>query len=172
MDKFTTLQQFSQSVLFNESCSGLTPGTQKNILTYRNNYILSLVHSLSMKYPVVVQLLSPGNFRYFGRNYIQANPSTSSNLDDYGSTFPEFISQQTELKSLIHLEDFAKMDWFYFSAHSSGSFIKLPKGVFDFWDGFMAGVNMEPFEIQPGFETITIEISQSKIHFLKSENSY
>ena len=60
---------------------------------YKANYFSALADSLKNKFPVTTKYLQD-DFKKLTYQYITLNPSSSYNLDLYGSNFPNFLRKQ------------------------------------------------------------------------------
>ena len=169
-DKENSLTTFSRSIFFGEECDLFTEKTAGNLSVYRNNHFLGLVQSLERKFPVTRNVLSDRNFKFISREYIKENPSAFYNLDVYGEGFPEFLNKREELKTMIHIKDLAKMDWFYYNATLSETFIELPKGLFDLWEAIFADEDIDSIEIEEPLETISVQITAGQVKFKKIQH--
>lgn len=78
---------------------------------YRHNLFDSLGSALAAVYPTVAQLVGEGFFRFAAHEYIQAHPSRSGNLHDFGARLPEFLAQFEPAQGLPYLPDSARLDW-------------------------------------------------------------
>jgi len=98
---------FDQAVIAN----GLTGARRLQI--YHNNFYISLTDALVAVYPVISRLVGDEFFRYMARAYIQAHPSVSGNLHDFGDQFALFINGFAPASELVYLSDVAKLEWAY-----------------------------------------------------------
>jgi hypothetical protein len=78
---------------------------------YQNNIFSGLTKALKSNYPVIHKLVGEKFFNAMARQYIQAWPSTSPDLNQYGENFAEFISAFKPAESLPYLSDTAKLEW-------------------------------------------------------------
>jgi len=80
---------------------------------YRNNTNSTLIHALSLTYPVAIKLVGEKFFRGCCREYIKKHLPKSSNLDEYGGDFSAFLSEFSPAGKIIYLSDMAKLEWLY-----------------------------------------------------------
>ena len=64
------------------------------ISIYKNNYQMALVNCLKSTFLNVSRLLGESNFKILALKYIEANPSVSEDLNQYGKGFAKFISNR------------------------------------------------------------------------------
>lgn len=89
----------------------LTP--QAAMAVYQRAYLARLSESLGNTYPAVWRVLGDANFFDLARAYINAYPSDSYNLADYGHHLPTFLSTSLWLKSLPFLTHLARFEWLF-----------------------------------------------------------
>lgn len=79
---------------------------------YRNTMLNNLIYALSLTYPGVWQLLGGGCANQVAKLFLKTRqmPRTGC-LDDWGSSFVEFLSTVPELESLYYLSDYARYEW-------------------------------------------------------------
>lgn len=78
---------------------------------YRNNYYISLTEALRSVYVSVDKLVGKGFFDFVAHSYIDAHPSKSGNLHEFGSYFSYFIGSLDQAASVPYIADIAKLDW-------------------------------------------------------------
>jgi hypothetical protein len=108
--------EFMGHLLDKEGVSVLTPPERifneaKRLSIYRNNQTMGLTRALGDTYRVCYKLVGRRSFELLARHYIRDNPSYSTNLNDYGALFPEFILNFEPAKVLNYLSDVAKLEW-------------------------------------------------------------
>lgn len=88
---------------------------QTSIKIYRNNTLGALVNALLDVYPICQKILGKEYFRQIAIQHVNASPSMSSNLNNYGNGLHKTISDLShlheELVSMPYLIDIAKMEW-------------------------------------------------------------
>ncbi|MDF3831794.1 DNA-binding domain-containing protein [Cupriavidus basilensis] len=88
---------------------GLAPQARLNI--YRNTAISVLSTALRLSYPAVQALVGEEFFEGAARLFLEASPPQSAWLDEYGSTFPDFLEQLPRAATLSYLPDTARLEW-------------------------------------------------------------
>lgn len=78
---------------------------------YRNHVRISLTAALRTTFPVVSKLVDERFFAFAAHAYIQAQPPASPCLNEYGATFPDFLSAFAPCRSLPYLADVARLEW-------------------------------------------------------------
>lgn len=78
---------------------------------YRNNWRSNLRQALRTGFPVVEQLVGAEFFTWLADNFIDAHPSRSGNLDDYGVGFATFVRAFPALAELPYIGDVAELEW-------------------------------------------------------------
>lgn len=89
---------------------------------YQNNWQRALTKTLENIYPYVKALLGEAYFIFICKEYIKAYPSRSSNLNEYGAYFSEFLLHYSDLQNLIYLPEVAKFEWQCHLLHFSENF--------------------------------------------------
>ena len=83
----------------------------RRLQVYRNNMRINLTEALSAVYPVTRRLVGEEFFAAAGWSCIQAYPSHSGNIQDYGGAFPRFLASYGPASSLPYLSDVAALEW-------------------------------------------------------------
>lgn len=85
---------------------------------YQTTIFGCLVSALKITYPGVWQLLGDDCANAMARRFIKDahNMPVTGCLDDWGADFSRFLRKQQELKHLNYLADYAKFEWYLFSA--------------------------------------------------------
>lgn len=86
-------------------------GAARRLQVYRNNMRINLTEALSSVYPVTRRLVGEEFFAAAAWGYIQAHPSHSGNIQDYGGAFPRFLAGYGPASSLPYLSDVAALEW-------------------------------------------------------------
>src|SRR5258708_26285856 len=68
---------------------------------YRNTFIGTLTTALRLSFPAVHRLVGADFFESAARIFIEEEPPYSAWLDEYGETFPAFLSRFTPAASLV-----------------------------------------------------------------------
>lgn len=115
---------------------------------YQNNYLFSLLDTLKNKYQIVLKLLGDENFNFFAREYIYLTPSKNSNIDQYGSSFGEFLESKKELSEMGYIKYIAELDNYWFQLYEgSDATIELPIGVLKLWGKLKNDEELDGIEI-------------------------
>lgn len=124
------LTQLDQALSHKDSATYLTADSADNVAVYRHNYLWNLLEALRRRYPTVAIFLQEDNFKYMAREYIDQQPSSDSNIDNYGDSLPTFLAQRPELTSYPYLADLARIDNLYFLSEKS---VTVAKGTYQLW---------------------------------------
>ena len=131
-----TLTKFSAAVLQRDAQQELpifTATTAANIKVYRHNYLFALLAALQRRYPSVVKILQPDNFKFFAREFIYAHPAMVSNIDAYGENFAAFLQQRRELQTMPYLYDLAQLDDVHYR-HDPSYHVTVSEGSVALWE--------------------------------------
>ena len=116
MNPLSELQgRFSANLLSTEANSdyirsdGLSAASRLDI--YRNNVFSNYRQALRAVYPVVEKLVGAEFFEHAADHYIRAYPSSSGDLNQYGSAFAQFLAGFAPVQSLPYLHDVAELEW-------------------------------------------------------------
>lgn len=119
------------------------------IAVYQRNYLYSLIDCLSGKFTSIEKVIGEQNFRFMARMYILAQPSTSTNLDDYGYGFAEFIESRPETAEMFYLGDLARIDRFWFDSFDFPEPIEVMEGSLHLWQMIQLDQEIEQLELDP-----------------------
>jgi len=81
------------------------------IAIYRNNIFGNYRNTLRQIYPVVLALVGDAFFDRAADVYAARYPSRSGDLNDFGATFGDFLSEWPPSAHLVYLRDVAKLEW-------------------------------------------------------------
>ena len=91
------------------------------IEVYQNNYVGACINTLKQVYPICVRVLGEKYFTVLAREYVQKNPSKSSDLNKYGNCFSLFLSQtmrkQNLAETLPYINELAVLEWHMHAAY-------------------------------------------------------
>ncbi len=89
------------------------PTMNKNISLqiYKNNYISSLLKSMTDTYSACEKLLENETFTRLILDYISQTPSPHPLLSSYGETFPTFLSHSVIHREIPFLSELARYEW-------------------------------------------------------------
>lgn len=156
------LTQLDRSLSGKSSATCLTVNSADNIVVYRHNYLWSLLEALRRRYPTVATFLQEDNFKYMAREYIADQPSSDSNIDNYGDSLPTFLARRPELMSYPYLADLARLDDLCFQQDKS---VTVAKGTVELWraiqDDLDPQVTIDPNTVEVvTSEEITTEVDR------------
>ena len=83
----------------------------ERLAVYRGNVAGNTARALANAYPIVRKILGEEFFDGLAREYARAHPSTSGDLNDYGSQLAEFVAGFAHTQDLPYLPDVARMEW-------------------------------------------------------------
>ncbi len=95
--------------------SGALPPDER-LAIYRRNVYGNLTSTLREIYPVVLKLVGDAFFTHAARLYIAKYPSTSGDLNDFGTEFAAFLAEYPHARALTYLADVAKLEWHWHTA--------------------------------------------------------
>lgn len=81
------------------------------LTAYRRNALLNAQHALCLAYPVLAQVVGEEFMRALGRDYWQAHPSHSGDLNDYGADLAERLAGPAEKIGRPWLVELARLEW-------------------------------------------------------------
>lgn len=84
---------------------------ERRLQVYRNNFRAGLGAALEAVYPVLARLVGAAYFRALARDYVDAHPSRSGNLHEFGADLPAFLRTRAALSALPYLADVAALEW-------------------------------------------------------------
>jgi hypothetical protein len=107
-------RQFAAAVLDGAAAPAqIMPGgadAAARLAIYRDNWRGNLRNALRATCPVVERLVGAEFFAYMADSFIAQTPSRSSNLEDYGREFADFIAAFAPAQSLPYLPDVARLE--------------------------------------------------------------
>lgn len=124
-------------------------GQMSNIAVYQRNYLYSLIDCLSGKFTAVEKVVGEQNFRYLARMYILSCPSVSTNLDDYGYGFAEFVESRPETAEMFYLGELARIDRFWFDSFDFPEPIEVMAGSLQLWQLIQLDEDIDQIEMDP-----------------------
>jgi hypothetical protein len=75
--------------------------------TVRSNYL----SAMSVTYPAVRRIVGPSFFHAAVDAYVEAHPSQSGDLNEYGDAFGDFLRRYERAAGLPYLPDVARLEW-------------------------------------------------------------
>ncbi|NRA01743.1 MAG: putative DNA-binding domain-containing protein [Myxococcales bacterium] len=85
-------------------------GGRAGLEIYRRNLIFALVGALEETYRATAGVLGRENFRFLGKRYLHAHPSTDVDLTRFGARFPDFLATCAEVDAHPWLRDLARLE--------------------------------------------------------------
>lgn len=82
----------------------------RGFAVYRNNFLIGTQKALALDFPVVQRLVGTDCFAALCRDYRQAWPSTSGDLQHLGARFPEFLHVRFGAGEHAYLGDVARLE--------------------------------------------------------------
>lgn len=144
---------FSHAIEHQEPSAGFENWVRSDqtdrIAVYQRNYLYSLIDCLSGKYTSIEKVIGGHNFRYLARMYILASPSTSTNLDDYGYGFADFVASRPETAEMFYLGDLARIDRFWFDSFDFPEPIEVMAGSLHLWQLIQLEEEIDKIEMDP-----------------------
>ena len=93
----------------------------RSLHIYRRNILFHIIEVMGDSYKATKTLLGKENFNFFIREYLQQYPPQTTNIDEYGESFPSFLSDSKELKQdAPYIKDIASLDYFWANAKEEG----------------------------------------------------
>ncbi|SFV87784.1 Conserved domain protein [hydrothermal vent metagenome] len=134
-------RQFYQDILnpSNEATNYLNQGNFSGndlLQIYHNQYFVSLIEALGKTYSCVKRLVGEDFFNRLAQEFIQAYPSKTGNIIDYGAEFEDFIRCNTHCQNLPYLGDVAKFEYCYERCYfllDTQFFIYSPYPIIKIW---------------------------------------
>ena len=98
-----------------------TSSPQARLAIYRNNVFANYRNALREVYPVVERLVGSDFFHYAVDRYVQAYPSKSGDIHNFGGEFGRFLARFPGASELAYLLDTAQLEWHVHQAfHAAG----------------------------------------------------
>jgi len=123
MNTSHTLRQIQQQFInsaYNSEDTALYPHISSSPVSakghtdiYRINLIAGITKAMELTFPVTQQLVGDDFFRASIKHYLSSSPLCSTNLDDYGSDFPAFLSKFKPAQNLPWLADISQFEWHF-----------------------------------------------------------
>lgn len=84
---------------------------RERLAIYRNNVLSTLRGALRDSYPVAHRLLGDAFFGHVATAFVQACPSRSGDLHDFGGEFADFLANFPPCAGYPYLPDVARLEW-------------------------------------------------------------
>ena len=119
----------------NKQQQGIT--NAHNIAIYHTNMMATFTAVLKSTYPLLVKLLGEAYFHGIAKRYLSQYPA-SSDLDQYGEYFSDFIDTIDTLRDLPYLNEVARFEWLchtrYYAADPSPVVMRCQYPIFKIID--------------------------------------
>ena len=122
---------------------------EQGLNVYRMNYLFSHIDMLGENFAASRNVLGDQNFKFFGREYLIANPPSDPNIEQFGSTFAEFLAQREELQEVPYVAEVAKIDWMWATRFAAPREIETFGGILSIWNLNLEGEGDEDMEYDP-----------------------
>lgn len=90
---------------------------KRRIALYRGNVLAARHKALAAAYPVTRKIVGEEFFEALARVYMQAHPSVSGDLNEFGGDLAEFLRGFEPAAELAYLPDVATLEWQVHRAH-------------------------------------------------------
>ena len=97
---------------------------------HRNNVRSGLIEALSIRYPVVKQLVGDAFFAVMAAEFALRYPPSSPSFIFYGGGFPDFIASFAPASSLPYLADVARLESHWYEAYHAADAVPLAPDAF------------------------------------------
>jgi hypothetical protein len=97
---------------------------------HRNNVRSGLIEALSIRYPVVKQLVGDDFFAAMAAQFALHHPPSSPSFIFYGADFPGFIASFAPAASLPYLADIARLESHWYAAYHAEDAVPLAPDAF------------------------------------------
>ena len=114
-----TQRDMLHQLIAQENGDGLDITPQKNFSIYRNNARLLLRDFLKDTFPVTAKLVGDAFFETAARDFMQAFPPQSGDMNGYGADFPAFLNRMPGLQPHPYVPDMARLEWAAHDAYLS-----------------------------------------------------
>lgn len=122
------LRQGEASAALRARLSGSAARNEAGLAIYRRNAQLNAHKALSLAYPVLGQVLGEEFLLALARDFLQAYPSRSGDLNEYGSQLADFLRPHPAARELPWLADLADLEW---AVHEAGMAANQPAIAFE-----------------------------------------
>ena len=82
-----------------------------SVQVYQNNARETYRKALGASYPIVERLVGEDCFRGYAQKYMRNYPSTSGDLQDFGTALPDFLAELYTDSEFAYLPDVARLEW-------------------------------------------------------------
>ena len=102
------------TVVANNAATEIRPGkltASRRLEIYRHNVYANLRGVLKDIYPVILAIVGEAFFQYAADQYVQAHPSRSGDLNQFGGEWAAFLAAYPHAAALPYLPDVARLEW-------------------------------------------------------------
>ena len=89
------------------------PTQSRGLEIYRRNLIANAIRSLSISFPVVLELAGAELFEQLSTGFLKSSPLTAGDWAEWGDSFPEWLNQHPVSDEYPFLADSARLDWLH-----------------------------------------------------------
>jgi len=122
-----TVNQLFDSIVSPETFAlpvGLIPheaeDLEERMTIYQKGYKIRLVNAVSADYPVLQHFVGDILFQEWVKEYVDATPSSSFNLDRYTHRFPAFLAKNVKISAAVELATLeGKIDFVFMAEESA-----------------------------------------------------
>ena len=82
-----------------------------SIQVYQNNALETYRKALLASYPIIERLVGEACFRGIAKKYMRDYPSTSGDLQNFGTKMPDFLHELYANTEFAYLPDVARLEW-------------------------------------------------------------
>lgn len=97
----------------------------RRFAVYRNNVAVSLIDALQAAFPVTLKLVGEEFFRVMAGEYVRVAIPKSPVLNEYGDSFPHFISRFGPARELPYLPDVAALELAWTQSYHAADALSL-----------------------------------------------
>ena len=91
----------------------------ERLAIYRNNFLIGLGEALKANFPVTLQLVGRDFFEQAARRFVLAHPPKRPCLFEYGATFPDYLRDLPQLRSLPYVAEMAHFEFARIAAYNA-----------------------------------------------------
>jgi hypothetical protein len=102
---------------------------EERLAIYRRAIFTNYRNALRATYPVVERLVGASFFGAAADAFVDAQPSHSGDLNDYGDTFAAFLAAYPPAADLPYLRDVARLEWAIDEANRAAEVAGSPEAV-------------------------------------------
>lgn len=84
---------------------------ERQLLIYRNAYVLRMAEALRCNFPALHQLLGDVDFDAMSQLFLQTHPSTTASIRWFGAAIAEFLQHTNPFAGCPAMADLARFEW-------------------------------------------------------------